>query len=115
MSTSRGLDYSHARAVRENYLARLAKIDYEERSGQLLNRAEAVRAWSNYILGERDALLNWPGRISPYIAVEVGCDEQVLFAVLDREIREFLQWRSKGPHYDDGAESTPAGAEGESE
>src|ERR1017187_6910129 len=35
-----GLEYSKARAVRDSYLARLAKIDFEERTEKLVSRAE---------------------------------------------------------------------------
>jgi hypothetical protein len=33
-----GLEYSKARAVRESYMARLAKIDFEERTEKLVSR-----------------------------------------------------------------------------
>jgi hypothetical protein len=44
-----GLEYSKARAVRESYLARLAKIDFEERTEKLVSRDEMqVAAFNRY-------------------------------------------------------------------
>src|SRR5579859_727743 len=44
-----GLEYSKARAVRESYLARLAKIDFEERTEKLVSRDEIqVAAFNRY-------------------------------------------------------------------
>src|SRR5437867_4015197 len=44
-----GLAYSKARAVRESYLARLAKIDFEERTAKLVSSDEvSVAAFNRF-------------------------------------------------------------------
>src|SRR5689334_13581977 len=41
---SAGVTYAQSRAVRESYLARLAKIEFENRSGKLVSRDEVAIA-----------------------------------------------------------------------
>lgn len=65
-----GLEYSRARAVRENYLARLAKIEFEERSGKLVSRDEVKIAAFNKFRTFRDGMLNIPDRLSAVLAAE---------------------------------------------
>lgn len=63
-----GLNYAESRALREAYQARLSKLDYEERSGKLVNvdlvKAEAFKTHRRI----RDALLNIPDRCGPHLA-----------------------------------------------
>lgn len=63
-----GLNYAESRALREVYQARLAKLDYEERSGKLVVvdqvKVEAFKTHRRI----RDALLNIPDRCAPHLA-----------------------------------------------
>lgn len=65
-----GLSYADARAVRENYQARLSKLAYEERMGRLVD-SETVRRQA-FELGRllRSAVLVIPDRISHELAAE---------------------------------------------
>ena len=65
-----GLEYSKARAVRESYLARLAKIDFEERTASW---SAAMRSRSRRSTGSaqfRDGMLNIPDRLAAVLAAE---------------------------------------------
>lgn len=53
-----GLDYFRARAVRESYLARLAKIEFEEKTAKLISRDEVQVAAFTKARTVRDNLLN---------------------------------------------------------
>jgi hypothetical protein len=77
--------YIKARAVREGYAARLAKLDFELRSGSLIE-ADVVRVTAfNLARRCRDMLLNIPDRISPIIA---GCsDSREVHRLLTAEIQ----------------------------
>jgi hypothetical protein len=77
--------YIKARAVREGYSARLAKLDFELRSGSLIE-ADVVRVTAfNLARRCRDMLLNIPDRISPIIA---GCsDSREVHRLLTAEIQ----------------------------
>jgi len=83
-----GLDYSRARAIRENYLARLAKLEFEERSGKLLNKAEVKVAQFNLYRQFRDRILNIPDRIAPDLAAETDIGK--VYNILATEIRDAL-------------------------
>src|ERR1700676_3866604 len=65
-----GGSYLVARGVREGFLARLAKIQYEEKLGKLINRDEVQveRFNTNRII--RDGVLNIPDRVSAQLAAE---------------------------------------------
>ncbi len=83
-----GLDYARARAVRENYLARLAKIEYEERLGKLVSRDEVQVAAFNRFRTFRDGMLNIPDRVAAVLAAEN--DPRKVHEVLTTEIRKAL-------------------------
>jgi hypothetical protein len=80
--------YSQSRAIREAYLARLAKLDYEERSGKLVDAEEVASAITTMTMGTRDGLLAIPSRIAPILAAET--DEHQVYQILDEEIRRTL-------------------------
>jgi hypothetical protein len=83
-----GLDYARARAVRENYLARLAKIEFEERSGKLVSRDEVEVAAFTRFRTFRDGMLNIPDRVSALLATE--SDAARVHEILTTEIRKAL-------------------------
>jgi hypothetical protein len=62
--------YTKARAVREHYQARLAKLEYEERVGSLVSKAEVQVAAFNELRRFRDHMLNIPDRVAAMLAAE---------------------------------------------
>ena len=83
-----GLDYFRARAVRENYLARLAKIEFEEKTAKLISRDEVQVAAFTKGRTARDNLLNIPDRLAATLAAESDADKVHL--ILTGEIRKAL-------------------------
>lgn len=65
-------------------------LDLEERKGTLVSKPLAVRQVFNFTRRIRDAWLNWPGRIAPGLAAELGVDQHVLTAALERHVRDHL-------------------------
>jgi hypothetical protein len=67
---SGGSEYARARAEREHYSALLAKLEYEERAGKLIDtddvKAQAFRTFREI----RDRMLNIPDRVAAIIAAE---------------------------------------------
>ncbi len=63
--------YTKARAVREHYQARLAKIDYEERIGKVIPADEMKVAAFNFTRLIRDRLMNIPDRVVGAVLAEV--------------------------------------------
>jgi hypothetical protein len=66
-----GAQYTKARAVREHYQARLAKIEYEEKVGSLVSKDDVKIAQFNIDRQRRDAMLNIADRVCTSIAAEV--------------------------------------------
>ncbi len=83
-----GLDYFRARAIRENYLARLAKIEFEEKTAKLISRDEVQVAAFTKARTVRDNLLNIPDRLAATLAAEA--DAGKVHAILTGEIRKAL-------------------------
>jgi hypothetical protein len=86
---SGSVDYSRARAVREGYMARLAKMLFEERSAKLVARAEVEVAAFNRFRAFRDGMLNIPDRLAAVLAAEG--DAARVHELLASEIRKALQ------------------------
>jgi len=80
--------YTKARAVREHYQARLAKIDYEERIAKLVSGEEVQVAAFNKFRQFRDAMINLPDRLAAMLAAESV--ETTVHALLTTEIRKAL-------------------------
>jgi hypothetical protein len=85
---SGGLDYFRARAIRENYLARLAKIEFEEKTAKLISRDEVQVAAFTKARTVRDNLLNIPDRLAATLAAEADPDK--IHQTLTGEIRKAL-------------------------
>jgi len=87
--------YADSRAARESYLARLAKLEFEERSGKLVD-ADEVRA-QVFALGRRmrDAMLALSDRVAPLLVGQT--DPAVVHRILTEEIQSCLSELSVGP------------------
>ncbi len=83
-----GPTYAQSRAVRELYLARLAKIEFEERAGKLVSRDEVTVAAFTKARTVRDNLLNIPDRVAAMLAAE--SDPGRTHQILTDEIRKAL-------------------------
>ena len=87
--------YAGSRAARESFLARLAKLDYEERSGKLVD-ADEVRA-QQFALGRRirNSMRGIPDRLAPILVGQT--DAAVVHRMLSEEIERGLAELSKAP------------------
>jgi hypothetical protein len=87
--------YAASRAAREAYLARLAKLDFEERSGKLVD-ADQVRA-QIFGLGRRlrDTLMGLPDRLAPVLTGQT--DQAVIHRILSDELATSLAELSSAP------------------
>ena len=81
-----------SRAIREAYAARLAKLDYEERTGKLVNKAEVDVKTFNLARQLRDRLQLIPRKLAPLLvaAVVKQPDVREVEDMLDAELREAL-------------------------
>ena len=83
--------YTKARAAREYYMACLAKIELDERRGNVLPKAEVQVAAFNQYRGFRDRLLNIPDRVAAIIAAETNAKKchEILLAEIRRALNDF--------------------------
>lgn len=74
--TERGatLDYGEALRVKENFLALLRELEYRQKSGALIELAAAQAAFFDTFRAQRDAWLNWPVKVGPVLAADLGID-----------------------------------------
>jgi phage terminase Nu1 subunit (DNA packaging protein) len=81
------LDYPTARALRETYLARMARLEFLAKSGKLLDADEVESTWRGYLTDCRKRLLcvasRCGARLSHLSRAEVD--------IIDREVRDALQ------------------------
>jgi len=81
-------DLPEAIRIKENYNALLKQLEYEQKSGSLveLEVAESVifnagRAW-------RDSWLNWPARIGPMLAADLGLEADKVTEALTAHVHK---------------------------
>jgi hypothetical protein len=80
------LPFPEAKAMRETYLAKIARMEYQVRAGTLLERSAAVREWASALRDLRARLLAVPARCG---AVLPHLDKSEV-EVIAREIRAAL-------------------------
>lgn len=90
-------DYQTSRAIREAYPARLAKLEFEERTGKLLNADEVKVKYFNLARLLRDRIQQIPRKVAPQIvaAVVAQPDQRVVEDLLMEAIREALEELSR--------------------
>lgn len=82
-------DYNASRAKKESYLAELARLEYEEKNGTLV-QAEAIRKEAFGIARQvRDGLINIPDRVAAELAAMT--DQFEIHKRLTDEIRRALE------------------------
>ena len=62
----------------------------DEEKGRLLDAAAANAAIDEIAGAMRDALLNWPARVSGLIAAELGADPHLVQTVLQQHVADLL-------------------------
>lgn len=91
---------TQARAVREMYAARLAQLEYEERSGLLCKVEDVKLAAFQSARLTRDAMLNIPAKVANEIVALVGGlnaeKRHEILLILQREIHAALSQEAEG-------------------
>lgn len=82
-------DYFKSRAMRESYEAELAKLEFEEKSGKLIDADKVRRQAFEIARITRDAVLSIPDRISAELAGIT--DQATIHSILTKELNNSLQ------------------------
>ena len=88
---SGGASLLQARTVNEVVKAQTNKVRLAQLKGELVDRAQAIAHVFKLARAEREAWINWPNRITPILAAELGIDEHTLFVALDVAVRVHLE------------------------
>lgn len=91
-SAPRGGNYAQARAAREVFQAKLAKLEYEERTGKLVNADEVKVAWYKHITAAKTRIMGIPAACkSRYADLPLAA-----VAIIDQVCREALEDMANG-------------------
>lgn len=90
--SGRGGSYAQARAAREVFQAKLAKLEYEERTGKLIDADQAKVAWFKHITAAKTRILGIPAACkSRYADLPLAA-----VAIIDQVCREALEDLANG-------------------
>jgi len=81
--------YADRRAIRERYAAMILRLEYEEKSGKLVEKGELKLKLAKLHMAVRDALRTIPDRVAPIVAAE--SDQAKIHAMLLKEIGQALE------------------------
>jgi hypothetical protein len=73
---------------KERALAALRRLEFEQKSGTLIEIEVAKRVLFQAARETRDLWLNWPAKIAPRIAAELGAEPEDVLRVLTRLVYE---------------------------
>jgi hypothetical protein len=91
----KAMPFGKAKALKETYLARLRRLEFEVKSGRLVDAEAAKKAVFDLSRQDRDSWANWPSRVAPLIAAELGVDLVKLAVVLEKHVRDHLAERAQ--------------------
>lgn len=79
-----------AERIKENYLALIKKLEYEQKAGDLIELRVAEKVFFEASRAARDSWLNWPARVSPLIAADLGLEADSVIEVLTKHVHEHI-------------------------
>jgi hypothetical protein len=77
-----------AERIKENYLALLKKLEFEQKEGSLVELEVAERVLFEAARAQRDVWLNWPSRVGPLIAADLGLAADLVTQVLTEHVHK---------------------------
>jgi len=83
-------DYAEALRRKENYLALLRQLEYEQKSGSLVDLEVAEKILFEQARASRDAWLNWPTRIGPLLAADLGLEADRVVGALTEYVHKHI-------------------------
>jgi hypothetical protein len=81
--------FAQSRAIREAYAARLTRLEYDQRSAKLVDKAELKLRLARLHMSVRDSLRTIPDRVAPIVAAE--SDQSKIHSMLLKEIGQALE------------------------
>lgn len=97
-SNNEEISYHRSRAIREDYNAKLTKLQFERESGKLIPIEEVKTSAFNAARRVRDRLLNMPEHIAPQLVGKTNIFE--IKNILKSELTKILEELSKNPYHE---------------
>ncbi|HAT1683152.1 TPA: hypothetical protein I8Y21_003876 [Klebsiella oxytoca] len=88
MMTGATMSLDEARRIKENYLALLTKLEYQQKEGELVELAEAKEVLFTCARQSRDAWMNWPARVAPLMAADLDIPADRMTEVLTEHVHK---------------------------
>ena len=83
------MDYTEARASKEKWNARMAKINFQKEAGKLIPADAVAKAWTDIATVTQKSVLSVPDRIAPLLVGEM--DQAIIHKRITDEIRYALK------------------------
>ena len=84
------LNFDEARCFKENYLGLMAQLEYERKSGSLVELDTATAILFEEFRAQRDAWLNWPTRVGPILAADLGVEADRVVEALTAHVHKHI-------------------------
>ncbi|EHB7109677.1 hypothetical protein JWW32_002012 [Salmonella enterica] len=88
LATGATMSLDEARRVKENYLALLTKLEYQQKEGELVDLTEAKEVLFACARQNRDAWMNWPARVAPLMAADLDIPADRMTEVLTAHVHK---------------------------
>jgi hypothetical protein len=82
------MSLDEARRLKEVYLVLLHQLDFQQKSGALIDLETARMILFEEFRAQRDSWLNWPARVGPLVASELGIEADKVTDVLTKYIHQ---------------------------
>jgi len=82
------MSFDEAHRIKEVYLALLNRLDFERKCGALIELDLASDILFEEFRAQRDAWLNWPTRVAPLLAAELGVEADRLTEALTEHVHK---------------------------
>lgn len=82
------MSMDEARRVKENYLALLNQLEYQKKSGELVEMQLAQKVLFDEFRSQRDAWLNFPSRVGAMLASDLSLPADKVTEVLTKYVHE---------------------------
>jgi len=79
-----------ARRTKEFYAAQLNKLEFEQKAGSLIELEVATQVLFDEFRAQRDSWMNWPIRVGPLIAADLGMDAEKVIEVLTAHVHKHI-------------------------
>src|SRR5690606_19969856 len=82
---------SYAERVKENHIALKHILDMRERAAMLVEMDKVEKLFFETSRRARDAWMDWPTKVGPLIAADIGIEADVVVEVLTKYVQSHLE------------------------